>query len=154
MFANKLIATALVGIILGGCVGGPGGMNKQNMGMLGGAAAGGLLGSTIGKGTGNTAAIIGGAVLGGLIGGSIGAQLDAQDQAYYSQTTMAALNTGQPQSYRSQSGASWDVQPSQPQYVNNTVCREYTSRIYVGGKPQTMVGRACRNPDGTWSNAG
>ena len=29
-------------------------------------------------------------------------------------------------------------------------CREYTSTTTIAGQPQTMVGTACRQPDGTW----
>ena len=29
-------------------------------------------------------------------------------------------------------------------------CREFTSTIYIDGKPETARGKACRRPDGTW----
>jgi hypothetical protein len=29
-------------------------------------------------------------------------------------------------------------------------CREYESTMTVGGQPQSVVGTACRQPDGTW----
>ncbi|TQV72458.1 peptidoglycan-binding domain-containing protein [Denitrobaculum tricleocarpae] len=41
------------------------------LGTIGGAAAGGVLGSTIGKGKGQLAAIVGGAILGGVIGNQV-----------------------------------------------------------------------------------
>jgi len=31
-------------------------------------------------------------------------------------------------------------------------CRDYTHTVYIEGKPRTMKGTACRNPDGTWKN--
>jgi outer membrane lipoprotein SlyB len=46
------------------------------VGALGGAAAGGLIGSQFGHGSGNTAATIGGVAGGALVGGSIGNNYD------------------------------------------------------------------------------
>jgi Glycine zipper 2TM domain len=46
------------------------------VGALGGAAAGGLIGSQFGHGSGNTAATIGGVAGGALLGGSIGNNYD------------------------------------------------------------------------------
>jgi hypothetical protein len=40
-------------------------------------------------------------------------------------------------------------QPVQPQ-ASNGYCREYQSTQIVGGRPQTMVGTACQQPDGSW----
>ena len=33
-------------------------------------------------------------------------------------------------------------------------CRQYTHTVYIDGRPQTMRGTACRNPDGTWQAVG
>lgn len=49
------------------------GTNNSGVGTVIGAVAGGLLGSTIGHGRGNTAAIVGGAVIGGAVGNQVGA---------------------------------------------------------------------------------
>src|SRR5262245_55821711 len=54
---------------------------KQTIGTLGGAAAGGLLGSQFGKGTGNVIATAVGVGLGGWLGNEIGASLDNADRA-------------------------------------------------------------------------
>ncbi len=61
------------GIGLGNC-------NRELLGGLLGAAAGGFAGSRIGDGKGQLAAVAGGALLGFLIGGSIGRTMDAVDQ--------------------------------------------------------------------------
>jgi hypothetical protein len=29
-------------------------------------------------------------------------------------------------------------------------CRDFTAQVMVGGQPQQTVGRACRQPDGSW----
>ena len=33
-------------------------------------------------------------------------------------------------------------------------CREYQQTVTIGGKPQQVYGRACRQPDGTWKQVG
>ena len=48
-----------------------GGPADPALGTIGGAAAGGVLGSTIGGGRGRTAAMVGGALLGGMAGNQI-----------------------------------------------------------------------------------
>src|SRR3954468_9706080 len=55
---------------------------KQGFGTLGGAAAGGLLGSRIGGGAGKLAAVGAGTILGAFLGSEIGSSLDRADQAY------------------------------------------------------------------------
>lgn len=54
-----IIAAFTLTLALTGC---------QNPGTVGGAVAGGLIGSAFGSGKGKTAAIIGGALLGGYVG--------------------------------------------------------------------------------------
>jgi surface antigen len=44
--------------------------------------------------------------------------------------------------------------PAAPYRRGALDCRDYTHTIYIDGRPQTMRGTACRNPDGTWSNVG
>ena len=52
------------------------GCTNEEVGTIGGTVAGGLIGSTIGGGTGRTVATIGGAVVGGLVGNQIGESHD------------------------------------------------------------------------------
>ena len=37
---------------------------------------------------------------------------------------------------------------------NGRRCRAFTETIYIGGRPETARGVACRNPDGTWTPVG
>ena len=78
----RKIAPALIALTLvAGCTTdgfGP----KQGFGTLGGAAAGGLLGSQIGGGTGKLVAVGAGTILGAFLGSEIGSSLDRADQAY------------------------------------------------------------------------
>ena len=59
---------------------GLGNCNREMLGSLLGAAAGGLAGSRIGDGRGQLAATAGGTLLGFLVGGSIGRNMDDVDQ--------------------------------------------------------------------------
>lgn len=60
-----MIVIGLMALSLAGC---DGNITKQDVGTVGGAVAGGIIGSQFGSGAGNTAATIGGAVAGGYIG--------------------------------------------------------------------------------------
>lgn len=62
------VAGLLAALALGGCEQNGRGAASPGLGTLGGAAAGGVLGSLVGGGSGRTAAIVGGAVLGGIVG--------------------------------------------------------------------------------------
>ena len=160
----KIIALLLTTAMLTGCQqgGAPGGgvmngggVNKQDVGTLGGAIGGGVIGSTMGRGAGRTAATIGGALLGGILGNSIGKSLDNADRAAYEATSQKALETAQPgQSLpwrNPNTGNSGTITPSN-YYQNNDgqYCREYNQTIVVGGQKQSGYGKACRQPDGSW----
>lgn len=164
MQRSKLIALLLTISMLSACQqgGAPGtgimnggSINKQDIGTGVGAIGGGVLGSTIGRGAGKTAATIGGALLGGIVGSSIGKSLDNADMAAYNSASQRALETGQPgQSMpwkNPQSGNSGTVTP-QNYYQNSEgqYCREYSQTIVVGGQKQDGYGKACRQSDGSW----
>jgi surface antigen len=130
--------------------------NKQDTGLAVGAVAGGLLGNTVGKGTGKVLATVGGAVIGGIVGSEIGRGMDQQDRMLAQQAEMAALEKGQsgvatpwrnPENQRHGM-----VVPSKPYRIGAQDCRDYSHTIYIDGQPQTVRGTACRNPDGSWRN--
>lgn len=135
-----------------------GGLNKQDVGTVGGAIGGGVLGSLVGHGAGKTAAIIGGGLLGGFLGNSVGKSLDNADRAAYEATSQRALETAQPGQAlpwkNPQSGNSGTITP-QNYYQNaqGQYCREYSQTIVVGGQKQDGFGKACRQPDGSWQIA-
>ena len=164
MKTSKLAALIAIVSMLTGCQqgGAPGagvmnggGINKQDIGTLGGAIGGGVIGSTIGHGAGKTAATLGGALLGGIVGSSIGKSLDNADLAAYNSTSQKAMETAQPGQTRpwknAQPGNSGTVTPLN-YYQNNQgqYCREYSQTIVVGGQKQDGYGKACRQPDGSW----
>ena len=155
------IAAALVAsLALGGCAANGqqnawGMGNKQSVGTLGGAIAGGLLGSNVGKGKGQLWATGAGALLGAFVGSSIGKSLDQADMAYHQQAFERAYSApiNQPVSWNNpQTGHSGSVTPVQESRHASTggLCRQYKQTIVVDGQSETAYGTACQNADGTW----
>lgn len=160
MPARKLVIVAAMGLTLAACAGSPDGTGpgpRENTGTLLGAGSGALLGAAVaGGGTGSrlAGAAIGG-LLGGLVGNRIGAALDEEDKRRAYAAQMDALERG-----RSGVATSWKnpdsghygaVIPGPAYAENGRNCRSYTHTIYIGGRPETARGTACRNPDGTWT---
>jgi surface antigen len=130
-------------------------VNKTNVGMLGGAALGGIAGHNIGKGRGQTIATIAGTLIGAGLGHQIGASLDRADMAYYEKTSQRAMETAQPgQSLpwsNPETGNRGTITPSNYyQTANGQYCREYNQTITVGGRTERGYGTACRQADGSW----
>ncbi|MEC9367717.1 MAG: RT0821/Lpp0805 family surface protein [Pseudomonadota bacterium] len=150
---SYLLAAAMI-LPLAAC--GPG--HKAETGTLVGAVAGGAAGAAIGKGNGKIAGAMVGAFLGGVVGHSIGKSMDEADRRAAMEAEFRALEYGQPGAptrWRNpQTGHYGDVIVQQPYVVDSRHCRDYTHTIYIDGRPETVRGRACRNPDGTWSNLG
>lgn len=154
MKAKAIIVAAMLPALAAAC--GPG--RKQETGAIVGAVAGGLIGSQVGKGSGQVPAAIVGAFLGGVVGSSIGANLDEADRRAAMDAQYRALeygSPGTPTSWRNQrSGHYGNIVPGQPYQTSGRDCRDYTHTIYVDGRPETLRGQACRNPDGTWQKIG
>ena len=132
------------GIGLGRC-------NRDLIGGLLGGAAGGLIGSQFGKGDGKLAAVAGGALLGLLIGGSIGRSMDQVDQSCLEQSLEHAQDGQQITWNNPDSSTRYQVVPTKTTTMaDGRYCREYTTTATVGGKVETVYGRACRQPDGAW----
>lgn len=144
-----MVLTALTG-----CTNEAGEINKQGLVGLTGAVAGGVIGSNIGKGSGNTAAIIGGTILGGLLGSEIGKSLDKADVAHARRTQQSALETnrsGTTSTWKNpDTGASGTVTPSRAFERDGRQCREFTQTVSIGGKTEKAYGTACRQSDGSW----
>lgn len=150
---NSALAVAALTALAGCQAAGP----REGVGALGGAVAGGVLGSQIGSGSGQVLATVGGAVLGGLLGAQIGQRLDAQAQQQFAAAQFQALETGRPGapvSWQAPSGQRGQVVPSQPYQINSTVCRDYSHTVYIDGQPEVLTGTACRQNDGSWRNVG
>jgi surface antigen len=152
MSMRGLAVVALVPVLLAGC--GPEGPTKQDAGLAVGAIAGGILGNQVGRGSGRVLATAVGAVVGGIVGSEIGRSMDQQDRMLAQQAEMNALErgpSGKPVAWRNpDNGRYGEVVPGTPYRRGPEDCRDYTHTVYIDGRPQTMRGTACRNPDGTW----
>ena len=149
---KRLILILLFPLMLAAC---EGGNNKQIAGTAVGAAAGGLAGSAIGKGKGNTLAIIAGALIGGIAGNQVGAALDDADRERAQRSTQTALEntaTGHTTSWRSPDSGNYGSTTPTRTYTssNGQPCREYQSTVTVDGKTANGTGTACRDADGNW----
>ncbi len=154
-FSVMLIALITITSMLSGCLTNEAGeIDKQTVVGLAGAVGGGIIGSNIGKGVGNTAAIIGGTVLGGLVGSEIGKSLNKADVAYHTRAQARALESnraGTTSTWKNpDSGASGSITPTKTYDRDGQNCREFTQTIRVGGKTQTGYGTACRDSSGDW----
>ena len=124
-----------------------------------GAAAGGLIGSQFGGGSGQAAMTGLGVLLGGLLGSEVGRSLDRADRLYIEQATRRSLErapSGQVSQWRNpDTGNYGSVVPYAPKTMpNGQYCREFQQSLVVDGKTQQAYGTACRQPDGTWKIVG
>ena len=120
-------------------------------------AAGGLLGSQIGGGTGKLVATGGGVLLGALLGGEIGKSFDRADQLAADEALQKAASASTGQTIRwdnPKTGNRGTITPrTLPRRSSAGYCRQYEQTIYVGGRAETATGRACQQRNGTWKLA-
>lgn len=154
---STLVIAALLSTALAGCQTGDMGA-KEGLGTVGGAVAGGLIGSRFGGGTGKLVAVGVGSLLGAFVGREIGASLDKADQTYADQAATRAYSApiGQPIRWNNpQSGNQGTIVPIRDGYAQGgAYCREFQQTIVVGGRTEQAHGTACRQPDGSWKIAG
>ena len=149
----RKIAIALIStIFLAGCIEGG---QKQQMGTIAGAGLGALVGSQIGHGKGQLAAVAIGTLVGAGIGNSIGKSLDKADRLALEKAQYQAFENNASGSdavwHNPDSGNSGTVTPQRTyQTDGGQYCREFTQTITVGGEHQQGYGTACRRPDGSW----
>jgi len=126
----------------------------ETFGTLGGAAAGGLIGSQIGHGSGNAAATLGGVLLGGFVGNQLGGMVDDSDRKRAQQADQSAYTApvGKQITWNNpQNGNAGTVTPVRDGYnQSGSYCREFQETIIVGGQQKQAYGTACQQPDGTW----
>ena len=153
---KKFILTmTLIGSIgLAGCESLQNAGSKEQFGAVGGAIAGGILGSKVGKGNGQLWATGIGVLLGGLVGSEVGRSLDKADIAYAQRANYEAHSApiGEEISWNNpETGNSGKIVPTNDgQDSAGRYCREYQQTIYVGGQQESGYGIACRQADGTW----
>lgn len=147
----KRFFTALIILLLSASLAACDSMTKQDVGTLTGGVAGGLIGSTVGGGSGRILAIAAGTLAGAFIGGAIGKNMDDTDRLKMNQA-LNNNNVGVPAYWHNNnSDANYEVVPTRNVTVDgNQYCREYRTVANIGGKRQKMYGTACRQPDGSW----
>jgi surface antigen len=155
MKLKTLACAAFAALMLTAC--GPGGMTRQDSGTLLGAVGGGIIGNQFGSGAGRAVATAAGVIVGGIIGSEIGRSLDEEDRRMAQEAEYYALEEaeiGRTREWRNpRNGRHGRVTPKRSYRNAGLSCREFEHTIYVDGRPETMVGRACRQPDGTWRQA-
>ena len=149
-----LVAGALVSAA---CSAGPDArVSNTGLGTAGGVLAGGVIGSQFGKGNGKILGTVVGAVAGGIIGNDIGRKLDERDRALAQEAEFDALERGESGRPRRWSdpdnGHYGEVVPASPYQRGGRDCRDYTHTVYIGSRPETVRGTACRDRDGYWSS--
>lgn len=128
--------------------------NKETVGTLGGAAVGGWLGSTIGKGDVQLASTAAGALLGAYVGNQVGQGLDEVDRmkAREAHSTAASAPVGETITWSNpDSGHHGSVTTTREGTSSSgDYCREFQHTIFVDGQAEEGYGTACRKPDGSW----
>lgn len=153
---KKIALTLMVlsTLSLGACETLDGSHNKQAVGTGAGALVGGILGSKVGKGSGQLWATGAGVLLGALMGSEIGQSLDKADMMYANQASQKASSApiGEAITWNNpDSGNHGTITPTKEGYSSSgRYCREYQQTIYVGGKAESGYGTACQQPDGSW----
>lgn len=138
-----LICSALLTTSLSGC-----NITRQDMGLVGGAVIGGVLSPVI---FGNSAwyTLVGGAAAGGLIGSYVGKNMDSKDRSRVSYTLNNAPDK-QPYQFMS-SNDNFTVTPLKSYRVNNNLCRDFnTEKQTHDGKTVYEKGSACQVSQGQW----
>jgi surface antigen len=126
-------------------------------GVFTGALIGGLIGNAASRGNGG--ATVAGVIVGGALGAAMTKNLDCEDQSYAYKTYYDGFNSGRPNSTYQ-----WR-NPSNGHYGNFRVvsyandpdgfrCANFSQQIYINGRPQVSTGRACQQPDGSWTIVG
>jgi len=123
---------------------------KQDIGTIVGAGSGAFIGSQIGGGTGQLAAVAIGTLLGGYLGSSIGKNMDELDQ-YKTQQALESSPTGSTVAWNNpDSDIDYSVTPTKTYESAAGPCRDYTTEAVIEGKAEIVHGTACRENDGSW----
>ena len=150
---GMLILTMVVALLIAGCTQSMG--PKEGAGTLLGATGGAILGSNIGKGKGNIAAIAIGTLAGALFGQEVGRSLDRADRIAMGQNAQYSLEYAPSNTTTTwnnpDSGNSGTMTPVRTyQQPAGQYCHEYRQTVIIGGREQDAYGTACRRPDGSW----
>ena len=155
-----MTTTCAIAIVLGGCnvVTPPAAAesgSKSTIGILLGAALGGLGGSQIGGGSGQLIATGVGVLLGAIVGNEIGISMDKVDRTYATKAAQSSFEhskNGNPTTWNNpDTGNYGSTTPVKTyQVASGRYCREFQTEVTVNGKTERAYGTACRRVDGSW----
>jgi surface antigen len=142
---RTILAAAGAALLLAGC----GTDANDDARLAPGANPGIVEESQVGTGAGEPPL---GALQGGLLAADIGRSLNETERQAALRAEYEALEyarAGRPVIWRS-GGTYGDVSVGAEYTVNRLECREFTHRVYIGGRARISTGTACRQPDGVW----
>ena len=118
---------------------------------IAGTAAGAIIGSQLFHGRGAFAGVAATALVGGLLGNYVGRRMDERDKRNM-QSAIVNTPVGSEATWKSKkTGDTYVVRPVKNYRARSgRYCREYNTRVKIGGKWKNAYGRACRQPDGSW----
>jgi surface antigen len=123
---------------------------KQDVGTITGGVLGGVLGAQVGEGHGREAAIIAGTLIGAFLGGAVGKSMDETDRMKTSRA-LEVNPSGKSSTWRNpDTGNTYTVTPTNTYQSASGPCRDFTADAVIEGRKETVHGKACRQPDGTW----
>jgi surface antigen len=135
---------AAAAALAAGCVSRP-----EGVATMPGANPGMVLDSPVAAGAGEPPL---GVVEGGLLGTDIGRSLGEAERQVALRAEYEALEYG-----RAGQATEWSRGETRGEIVvgalyqvNRLECREYTHRIWIGGRQRAVRGTACRQPDAVW----
>ena len=146
---NRIIKSCVSSIIILGLAG-CSNVSNQDVGTVGGAVLGGLIGSQLGGGMGSVAAMGGGMVLGAMLGGKIGQSMDEVDRMKMRRALERTPTNQTTRWVNPDNGRHYAVTPKRTYQREGQPCREYTTTAIIGGKKQEIYGTACRTAEGSW----
>ncbi len=115
-----------------------------------GAAVGGAIGSSAGRGDRSTSALIG-SIAGALISGYLGRGGDKVDTACMGQVMEHAISGKHVTWTNRDTRTRYNITPTRSfRRGDGRYCREYTAGVVKGGRGRTDKGLACRRSDGIW----
>ena len=146
---KKIATIGVIAVLSTGLVGCTPGNNIPGA-TIAGAGAGGLLGAAFFHGSGAWIGVLGSALVGGVIGNFVGKKMDENDRARMAQA-VTTVPVGQEATWTNKHDVTYTVRPvRQYRTKRHRYCREYQTKVEIGGRTRTAYGRACRKPDGQW----
>lgn len=126
--------------------------NRQEIGAVLGAAAGGVIGSRVGEDNRTVATIIGAAV-GALIGAKIGKELDEADRGCFAHALEIAPPGKRVSWDNPGTGVHYAILPLEARQLDAKTCRDFTLIASRGSQKSTEKGLACQTRTGVWELA-